>query len=221
MNSSDLSINAFAEGILNEEKSIDDDMAMESYGQIVYCYNEHFSNIVLTQRWTREMISNSQFRSRALSPSLKSDLQAVYEIYEGQKTFITYGKVQFWEKVHYTVRQDTSFVRVHLAVGDNVELKTKDNHGKVFAKVVGLFKHIGDDLRQRVFLVLRWYQPTGKKHPLLGCEIYQLEPLHYNNRLAIQPITVIDHPQFTTSHFISMTGIGDKYIINDFLWIPA
>lgn len=157
------------------------------------------------------MNKNSKDKLLSTLPDLKKELFSSYRDI-GFKSSLIYesmGSIGCYELASYTIEEENgTFSKVHLHIDDFVTIQ-EEEYKESYAIIRGILKHKYNNEKYYAFVVVDWFENSGRDSPLLQCPVYSLQTEKWRR---IFPITVLENVQ--KIHFIRHDDT--KWIKNNF-----
>ena len=150
-------------------------------------------------RWNKYQCKQEGFTTgKHLNKHLLNELVNVYAEYYKDRSAMTNSKVEFYNNISYTVKEDDYFVDIRLHVGDVVDVVEEGETEDSYAIIKGIFTH-ERSRKLHAFVIFNWFEKVGE-NTLLQCPKYRLQMSEETRWNRVFPISIIDHN--SRAHFV-------------------
>lgn len=136
------------------------------------CHDANVINITLRRKWTRRRVTTAGW-----SPTV-DDNHPLYGQFaraysqQGSAAALMNRKLTFYDGISYVMRDDSESVRVHINVGDIVDV-SEEREGVAYAKVIAIIRHQATDGRYFAFFLFEWFTALATPEATLECLVYE------------------------------------------------
>jgi hypothetical protein len=139
---------------------------------------------------------------------LKIELILSYRDMEMKAALVNFT-LSWYEFASYTIEETNgNFSKVYLHLDDFVTIQEED-YKESYAMIRGIFRHKGNNGNYYAFVVVDWFENTGREYPLLKCPFYSLQTKNWRR---VFPLNILDNVQKV--HFIHYSD--NRWIKNNF-----
>jgi hypothetical protein len=142
-------------------------------------------------------------------PTFNVELYLSYK-HMGFSAALINSSIRWYELASYiTIKENNDILsKVYLHINDFIIIQ-EEKYKESYAIVKGIFKHKGNDGNNYAFVVVDWFEDTGREYPLLKCPFYSLQTKNWRH---VFPLNILDNVQKV--HFIHYSD--NRWIKNNF-----
>ena len=177
---------------------------------IVTCIPE-IVNIRVKSKWNKYRRNQKNFTiGKRLNEHLFNELIDAFAEYYQDRSAVLNSKVDFYNNISYTIKEEDHFVDVRLCVGEVVNVLEEDETEESYAIIRGIFTYERSK-KLHAFVIFDWFEKIGED-TLLKCPKYRLRGPEEANWNRVFPLSLIDHnPKVHFVHDCDNTCSNSKH----------
>ena len=168
-------------------------------------------NIRVKSKWNKHQRDQENFTvGKRLNEHLFKELINVFAEYYQDRSAMLNSKVDFYNNISYTIKEDDHFIDVRLHVGEVVNVLEESVAEESYAIIRGIFTY-ERSRKLHAFVIFDWFEKIGED-TLLKCPRYRLRNPEETNWNRIFPLSLIDHnPKVHFVHDCDNTCNNNKH----------